>query len=43
MRWGIFRAPGRLVHRSGQRVVRIIGGWPTDALLGAYRRIELIA
>jgi hypothetical protein len=44
MRWGIFHAPGRLVHRSRQRIVRIIGGWPgTDALLGAYRRIELIA
>lgn len=44
MRWGIFHAPGRLVHRSRQRIVRIIDGWPgTDALLGAYRRIELIA
>ena len=40
MRWGIFHAPGRLIHRSRQRVVRIIDGWPgTDALLGAYRRI----
>jgi hypothetical protein len=44
LRWGIFHAPGRLVHRSRQRVVRIIDGWPgTDALLGAYRLIELIA
>jgi Transposase DDE domain group 1 len=43
MRWGIFHAPGRLIHRARQRVVRIIDGWPgTDALLNAYRRIELI-
>ena len=43
LRWGIFHAPGRLVHRSRQRVVRIIDGWPgTDALLDAYRRIALI-
>ncbi len=43
LRWGLFHAPGRLVHRSRQRVVRIIDGWPgTDALLDAYRRIALI-
>ena len=43
MRWGIFHAPGRLIHRARQRVVRIIDGWPgTDALLNAYRRIELL-
>jgi hypothetical protein len=43
LRWGIFHAPGRLVHRARQRVVRIIEGWPgTEALLDAYRRIELI-
>jgi hypothetical protein len=43
MRWGIFHAPGRLIRRSRQRVVRIIDGWPgTDALLGAYQRIALI-
>jgi hypothetical protein len=43
MRWGIFHAPGRLVRRSRQRVVRIIEGWPgTDALLEAYKRIALI-
>jgi hypothetical protein len=42
MRWGIFHAPGRLIHRARQRVVRIIDGWPgTDALLKAYRNIEL--
>jgi len=43
MRWGIFHAPGRLVHRSRQRVVRIINGWPgTDVLVNAYKRIALI-
>jgi len=43
LRWGIFHAPGRLIHRSRQRVVRIIDGWPgTEALLDAYRRIALI-
>ncbi len=43
LRWGIFHAPGRLVHRSRQRIVRIIDGWPgTDALLNAYRRMALI-
>ena len=43
MRWGIFHAPGRLIHRSRQRVVRIIDGWPgTDALIDAYKRIALI-
>jgi hypothetical protein len=43
MRWGIFHAPGRLIRRSRQRVVRIIDGWPgTNALLEAYKRIALI-
>jgi len=43
MRWGIFHAPGRLIHRSRQRVVRIIDGWPgTDALTNAYNRIAFI-
>ena len=43
MRWGIFHAPGRLIRRSRQRVVRIIDGWPgTEALLHAYERIALI-
>jgi len=43
MRWGIFHAPGRLIRRSRQRVVRIVNGWPgTDALIEAYRRIALI-
>ena len=43
MRWGIFHAPGRLVRRARQRVVRIIDGWPTaQVLLDAYQRIDLI-
>ena len=43
LRWGIFHAPGRLIHRSRQRIVRIIDGWPgTGALLGAYQRMALI-
>jgi Transposase DDE domain group 1 len=43
LRWGIFHAPGRLVHRARQRIVRIIDGWPTaPVLLDAYQRIELI-
>lgn len=43
LRWGIFHAPGRLVHRARQSVVRIIDGWPTtQVLLDAYQRIELI-
>ena len=43
LRWGIFHAPGRLVHRARQRVVRIIDGWPTaQVLLDAYQRIDLI-
>jgi len=40
---GIFHAPGRLVRRSRQRVVRIIDGWPgTDAQPEAHRRIALL-
>jgi hypothetical protein len=43
LRWGIFHAPGRLVHRARQRIVRIIDGWPTtQVLLDAYQRIDLI-
>ncbi len=43
LRWGIFHAPGRLVRRARQRIVRIIDGWPTtEVLLEAYRRIALI-
>jgi hypothetical protein len=43
LRWELFHAPGRLVHRARQLVVRILDGWPTaDVLLGAYTRIALL-
>ncbi len=43
LRWGIFHAPGRLVHSARRRIVRIIENWPTtDVLADAYRRVELI-
>lgn len=43
LRWGIFHAPGRLVHSARRCIVRVIEGWPTtDALVGAYRHIDLI-
>ena len=43
LRWALFHAPGRLVHRARQRIIRIIDGWPTaDVLLGAYQRITLL-
>ena len=43
LRWGLFHAPGRLIHRSRQIVVRVIEGWPaTDALLRAYRSVALL-
>jgi hypothetical protein len=43
LRWGLWHAPARLVHRARRRVVRILDGWPTaEALLGAYQRIALI-
>jgi hypothetical protein len=42
LRWGFFHAPGRLVHRGRQTVVRILEGWPhADAILGAHRRMVL--
>ena len=43
LRWGLFHAPGRLVHRSRQLVVRVIDGWPaTKALIDSYERMALI-
>ena len=43
LRWGLFHAPGRLVRTGRRHVVRILSGWPSaDALLGAYRRLDLI-
>lgn len=43
LRWGVFHAPGRLVHRARKRVVRILDGWPSaDVLVDAYRHIAAI-
>jgi len=43
LRWGLWHAPARLVHRARRRVVRILDGWPTTAaLLDAYQHIALI-
>ena len=43
LRWGVFHAPGRLVHSARRRIVRIIDRWPSaDALLDAYQHIALI-
>ena len=43
LRWAIFHAPGRLVHRARRRVVRIVANWPTaEILLEAYRRVALL-
>lgn len=42
LRWAILHAPGRLVHRARQRIVRIASNWPTaDVILDAYQRINL--
>jgi hypothetical protein len=43
LRWGLFHAPGRLVRRSRQLVVRVIDGWPaTKVLTDSYARMTLI-
>ena len=43
LRWSLFHAPGRVVHRARRTIIRILDGWPTaDALLSAYRKIALI-
>jgi hypothetical protein len=43
LRWGLWHASARLVHRARRRIVRILDGWPTTpALLDAYQRIALI-
>jgi hypothetical protein len=40
LRWGLWHAPARLVHRARRRIMRILDGWPTtDELLDAYQRI----
>jgi hypothetical protein len=43
LRWNLWHAPARLVHRARRRIVRILDGWPTtDVLLDAYQRIAHI-
>jgi len=43
LRWGLWHAPARLVHRARHRVVRILDGWPTtQAILAAYQHMALI-
>ena len=43
LRWALFHAPGRLVRRAREHIVRTVDGWPAaDALLDAYRRIALL-
>jgi hypothetical protein len=43
LRWGLWHAPARLVHRARRRIIRILDGWPTTGiLLDAYQRIALI-
>ena len=43
LRWGLFHAPGRLVHSARQRIVRILDGWPSaDALIGAYAKMAAL-
>lgn len=43
LRWSILHAPGRLVRRARQHIVRVIAAWPTaDVILDAYERINLI-
>lgn len=43
LRWDLWHAPARLVHRARRRIMRILDGWPTtEAILDAYRRIALI-
>jgi hypothetical protein len=44
LRWALWHSPARVVRTAGRWVVRILAGWPSaDALLGAYRRIAMLA
>lgn len=44
LRWALWHSPARVVRTAGRWVVRILAGWPgADALLGAYRRIAMLA
>jgi hypothetical protein len=43
LRWGLFHAPGRLIHSARKRIVRILDGWPSaDALIGAYAKLAAL-
>jgi hypothetical protein len=43
LRWTLWHTPARIVHRARRRIVRVLDGWPSAAiLLDAYHRIELI-
>lgn len=43
LRWNLWHTPARIVRKAGQRVVRILDGWPTaEELLDAYQRLDLI-
>jgi Transposase DDE domain group 1 len=43
LRWQLWHAPGRVVRRARQQIVRILDDWPTaDALLNAYTRVNLL-
>ena len=44
LRWALWHSPARVVRKARGWFVRILDGWPTaDVLLGAYRRIALLA
>ncbi|MCA1695944.1 MAG: IS1380 family transposase [Actinobacteria bacterium] len=44
LRWKLWHAPARIVHRSRRRVVRILDGWPAaSALLEAHQSIAELA
>ncbi len=43
LRWSLWHAPARIVHRARARIVRILDNWPNTAfLLEAYQRIDLV-
>lgn len=43
LRWSLWHAPARIVHRARRCIMRILDGWPnTEVILDAYRRIALI-
>jgi len=43
LRWQLWHAPGRVVRRARQHIVRILDDWPTaDALLRAYTHLALL-